>query len=150
MNKVLLVTYNQMHGVPLGRYEKGRVIAYSGDYGRAKYMTLVPTPIDDQQRTDAERTVRQLQTDIEADIANIEEAYIYVGAAAMDGAMQLIRSLQDAGKKVHMVACDCMEADKVAFAIMLDITEVMWCECGGRETCAQLVYALAENTVTAA
>lgn len=144
--KVLLVTYNAMDGVPLGRYEKGRVIAYSGDYGRAKYMTLVPTPIDDQQRTDAERTVRQLQTDIETDLSNIEEAYVYVGAAAMDGAMELVRSLQSAGKKVHMVACDCMEVDKVAFAFMFGITEVMWCECGGRDTCAHLVHTLSAVT----
>jgi hypothetical protein len=149
MMKVLLVTYNEMHDVPLGRYEKGRVIAYSGDYGRDKYMTLVPSPIDDQQRADAERTVRQLQTDIEADLSNIKEAYVYVGAAAMDGAMKLIRSLQLAGKKIYMIACDCMGEEKATFAVELGITEVMWCECGGRDTCARLVHMLSETAVTA-
>ena len=138
--KILIVTYNAMHDVPVGRHENGKVIVYSGDYGRAKY-TGIPF-VGSNQKTDAEKKMAELKQDLAADTQDIDEAYVYVGAAAMHGAMELIRDLLKVGKKVHMVACDCDCEAKRQFA---DNFSIPWIEseCGGRETCARLVSELA-------
>jgi hypothetical protein len=140
MTKIMIVTYNAMRGVPVGRHENGNVIVYSGDYGRAKYAGIPFIP--SQQEEEAERKMSELKQDLVADVQNIDEAYIYVGAAAMNGAMALIRDLIKIGKKVHMVACDCDFRIKQQFA---EEHSLKWIEseCGGRETCARLVDDLA-------
>lgn len=140
MAKIMIVTYNAMQGVPVGRHENGKVIVYSGDYGRAKY-TGIPF-VGSDQKTDAERKMAELKQDLAVDTQNIDEAYIYVGSAAMHGAMELIRDLLKVGKKVHMVACDCDGATKRQFANNLSVPWIE-SECGGRETCARLISELA-------
>ena len=147
--KTMLVTYNRMEGIPIGRHEEGGVVVYSGDYGRSKYSALAPlflTPLGGalacEQERAAETTLASVANDLSVDIPNIDSAYVYVGVAAMNGAMELIRGLQAAGKKVTMVACDCDEETKSQFADDLGI-KVIWSECGGRTTCADLVRQLA-------
>lgn len=136
----MIVTYNAMKSVPVGRHENGKVIVYSGDYGRAKY-TGIPF-VGSDQKTDAERKMAELKQDLAVDTQNIDEAYVYVGSAAMHGAMELIRDLLKAGKKVHMVACDCDSETKRQFAKNLSLPWIE-SECGGRETCTRLVSELA-------
>src|SRR3989344_7035389 len=135
--RAMLVTYNAMRGIPIGRYEEGEVVVYSGDYGREKYVALSPiflTPLGGElayeQTVVAERKLADVVNDLSSDIQNINSAYVYVGVAAMRGAMELIRGLQKADKKVTMVACDCDLETKSQFAQNLGI-EVIWSECGG-------------------
>ena len=48
MSRILVVSYNEVMGVPVGRHERGGVIVYSGDYGKAKYTgvpLLRPQPL---------------------------------------------------------------------------------------------------------
>src|SRR3989344_5265985 len=108
--KTMLVTYNAIRNIPVGRYEKGQVVVYSGDYGRAKYISFIPQSGGLQERsqhTEAEAKVAELASDLATDVQNIDAACVYVGSgsAAMDGAMALIRDLRAVGKKVTMVAC---------------------------------------------
>ena len=129
-----------MDGIPLGRFETGNVIVYSGDYGRQKYANVPGIP--DSQAQEAEAKVKELAGAIGAELPNIDEAYVYVGAAAMDGAMRLIRDLRKAGKQVTMIFCDCCASAKLKMAAELQVPHIK-CECGGRITCAQLVRQLA-------
>ncbi len=141
MPKRLLVTYNAMDGIPTGRHEVGNVIVYSGDYGRQKYAGVPGIP--PEQAREAEAKVAELRQDIAVDVDNIDEAWVYVGQAAMGGAVELIRDLQRMGKKIHMIACDCDKTAKENLAASLRIIKIIWCECGGRFTCAELVHDLA-------
>lgn len=43
MTKTMVVSYNPITGIPLGRCEKGDAIIHSGDYGRKKYLGLLFT-----------------------------------------------------------------------------------------------------------
>ncbi len=137
--KKMLVTYNAMEGIPVGRYEVGNLIVYSGDYGRSNY-TGIPF-VGENQVADAEKKMEEIVTDLAKDVAQIDSAYVYVGSAAMKGAFALIQDLNKAGKEVHMVACDCSLSEKEEMARQLSISRID-CECGGRDTCRRFVAEL--------
>jgi len=143
MSRILVVSYNEVMGVPVGRHERGGVIVYSGDYGKAKY-TGVPW-LGAKQVAVAEAKVAELAHDIVDDINSVDEVYVYVGRAAMGGAMRLIVDLKKACKKVHMVACTCERADKQFFADGLGVADVIWSACSGYAALGEIVRQFAND-----
>ena len=143
MSRILLVSYNEVQGVPVGRHESGGVIVYSGDYGKAKYAG-VPW-LGSTQIAVAETMLSELAQDIVVDIGNVDEVYVYVGLAAISGAMDLIADLQKAGKKVHIVACVCDRRVKERFADKLGIPDVIWSACSGYAVCGDIVKRFAND-----
>lgn len=133
MAKFLVVSYSVIPGIPVGRYELCNTIVYSTDYRPPNARRRWTSP-----------NVIELEQKLDMDIQNkdIVEAYVYLCVAMMRGAMDLIRELRKAGKKVRMVACDCEHEIKQRFADDLDIRWIK-SECGGRETCAKLIHDLA-------
>lgn len=132
MAKFLVVTYSVIPGIPVGRHEVDNTIVYSTNYTpNTCHRWMSPNLIELEQK-------------LEMDIQNkdIVEAYVYLSVAMMNGAMQLIRDLRKAGKKVRMVACDCEHEIKQRFAEDLDLRWIK-SECSGRETCAELIRELA-------
>lgn len=119
---IVIITYNDLVGVPRGRHVSGRVIVYSGDYGRSKY-----TGID------------EIKKDLLMDAELCDEIYVYVGNSMMNGARKLIRDLMDRGKLVHIIACYC-DAERKR-AIVRDMGDISWieAECGGRQVFANLI-----------
>lgn len=142
--KTMIVTYNQIQGVPVGRCEKGNVVGYSAEWGfeeLALDLLLAPSFLQEAlekniQRT-AEATMSSLQEMLVIDLKTVETVYVYVGMNAMDGAMNFIEKLQKMGKQVHMIACDCDSRIKADFARKLGI-DVIWTSCGGDAKCGEI------------
>jgi hypothetical protein len=148
MPKVIVVSYNDIKGVPIGRYEKGDAVAYSAEWGSeiftelAVMSELTGLPFYDngtanEQEVAAEGAVSRLEQQIGQDLSSIETVYVYVGVSAKDKAFNLIKKLQSLGKTVHMVACDCDYRTKTDFADRLGI-DIIWTECGGEQICGEI------------
>lgn len=135
MAKFLVVSYSVIPGIPVGRHELCNTIVYSTNYRPPNARRRWTSP-----------NVIELELQLEMDIYNkdIVEAYVYLSVAMMNGAMDLIRALRRAGKKVRMVACDCEHEIKQRFAEDLDLRWIK-SECGGRETCAELIRKFANE-----
>ena len=150
MKKIILVTYNPLQGIPIGRYQCGNVTVYSGDYGKAQLEAMSLFEVNettlDEAVARAEAEVLALKQQIVADTANIDEAYVYVGMAAIDGAMKLLQELKNMGKAAHMIACPCNFGEKSSFANKIHIDWVM-SECGGERTCARIIRELTQTTL---
>jgi len=136
MAKIMIVTYNKIPGIPVGRHENGNVVMYSGVYYcLAEYTDISFGGTDQNERV-------KLKKNFVADVHNIGEAYIYVGNRRGDEAKELICSLLKDGKKVHMVACSCDEEAKWQFARKLSIP-LIESDCNGCLTCDRLFRELA-------
>ncbi len=143
MAKIMLVTYNAIPGIPIGRHFLGDVVVYSGDYGRDTFMReiFVPNEVVEQAINAAEKKLAEIKKALEVDVQDITEAYIYVGVGALKGAIELIRNLKAKGKIVRMVACSCEIETKRQLARELGINWIE-SECGGRDTCANIIRKL--------
>ncbi len=144
----MVVSYNSISGVPLGRHEDGNVVAYSAEWGFEQFadiavleaMTGVPfydDTVDKNCRNAAEGAFSNLETMLADDLLAVETVYVYVGESARDRAMSFIQKLQSIGKTVHMVACDCRQQSKIRFAEQLGI-DITWCQCGGENECGEI------------
>lgn len=140
--KVLVVSYNAIRGIPLGRSVVGNVIVHSGDYGRDAYCRPDSRATIQEQTSAAERVSAQLAQQCHTDLDVIEDAYVYVGASGYDGQIALMEILLGRGKRVRMVACDCLDQDKRSVTERLGVEWIM-SECGGEEKLAELVRELA-------
>ncbi len=136
MSKIMLITYNDVVGVPIGRYETEKVIVYSGNYGRDAYAGI--PHISQKQTNAAERVVAELKQSIAKDLDIVHIVFVYVGAAALQGSTSLVRDLIEKGKEVRMVACDCAYDQKNEIKETYQI-EWIACECGGEFTCSQII-----------
>jgi len=152
MLKTMVVSYNPIHGAKLGRFEKGSAVAYSADYDWRDYAEAVvmafavgsPGIIDStcsEQHDAAENALSNLAESLAQDLGTIEVIYVYVGVSAMDGAMKFIKKVQELGKKVHMIACDCERDVKERFAQKLGI-DITWTCCGGEDKCGEIFTRL--------
>ncbi len=153
-SKVMVVSYNSIDGCPRGRYEKGKAIAYSAEWGFERFADLsmmavvtgVPVynaDIMGEQQKAAEAAFFGLEEMIIHDLPQVEVVYIYVGVTAMEAAMIFIKKLQALQKKVCMIACDCDQVRKIDFARQLGLT-ITWTWCGGEKKCGEIFaqYAL--------
>lgn len=89
------------------------------------------------QHNAAENALADLTESLAGDLRTVRAIYVYVGYSAMDGAMKFIRKVQEMGKQVHMIACDCARGAKVRFAKELGI-DVIWTWCGGEKECGEI------------
>ena len=124
--KNLIVSHNEINGIPSGRHKIGNVVVYSGlsDHG-------ISTPV---------ATMDQI-VETENEIGEIDTVYVYVGVVFARNAVELIRNLVKQKKRVCMIACDCFGAEKKVLACRLSV-QLVACECGGRDTCTQLISEL--------
>lgn len=159
MPKALLITYNQIPNIPLGRHETGNVIVFSGDYGKDRYlisdaeanyrMMKMETSQEERDKFDIERreqtskaedtlhnTINLIGID---DLDLVEAVFIYVGLHAMPGAMALAKSLLWTGKKIVLFACDCEYETKRDFAKEIGCEIMMTPECGGRKMAQMII-----------
>lgn len=169
MSKALLVTYNQIPNIPIGRHEIGNVIICSGDYGKDSYLLPAEAQMDrriemlfsqeardkynakrQEQSEKAEATLRNTSTMIDnGDIDQVSTVFIYVGKYAMQGAMNLARSFVKTGKKIVLFACDCEEDTKQSFAKEIGCEIMVSGDCGGRKMARAIIDEWNKNFPTA-
>lgn len=152
MLKAMVVSYNPISGAKTGRFEKGNAVAYSAQYGWREYAEAVVfafatgepgiiNAVCSSQRNAAERALGALAASLSEDLKTVETVYVYVGLTAMEGALQFIKKMQELGKTVHMIACDCDQHVKERFALKLGI-DVTWTGCGGERKCGEIFAQL--------
>lgn len=146
--KVMVVSYNNIGHLPVGRFEHDNAVAYSAEWGFEEFadagmlavMTGSPAVLGsvvDASQEAAESALSGLEARLANDLPSVEVVYVYVGQTAMDAAMKFIRKLQSLGKTVHMIACDCNQRTKVNFAKTLGI-DIIWTVCGGEDKCGEI------------
>lgn len=144
---ILMISYNPIHGVPLGRVVVGPVVCHTGDYlGYAPFALRahLTLPQMEELMATARKTLDNVIRSQSADIEHAEHVYVYVGASALKEALTFIESLMPLGKKVTMVACDCSFSAKQECANRFNIPWIM-SECGGEITLGELVEKLQAN-----
>ena len=156
MPKVMVISYNEIGGVPLGRHEEGNAVAYSAKWGWEAFAEIalldvvsgIPffdNGVAQDQRSKAESAFSSLEEMVTHDLPTVETVYVYVGESAKRAAMQFVRKIQSLGKTVHMVACDCGQQSKIEFARQLGI-DITWTWCGGEETCGKIFRSNVAST----
>jgi len=125
----VVITYNSVRDFPAGTYEgkSGPVIVYSHDNTRT-------------WDEEAESKLGQIMHGIFGRITpeDIKQVYMYVGLYAKDGALRAAEGLAKDIGKLTLVACDCESGEKQATADRLG-APIIWSECGGRRTLAEIV-----------
>ncbi|MBP6885825.1 MAG: hypothetical protein KBC02_01100 [Candidatus Pacebacteria bacterium] len=145
--RVLVISYNPIDGVPLGRTVVGPVACHTGDYlGYSPFASRASLSLEqvEELMATARKTLDGVVRSQSADIEHAEHVYVYVGASAMKEALTFIESIMPLGKKVTMVACDCGFSAKQECANRFSIPWIM-SECGGEVTLGNLVEKLQAN-----
>ncbi len=146
--KVMVISYNPIEGIPVGRYEQGNAVAYSAEWGFDKFaelslMTVMSgKPLYDiaamhLQKQAASKALANLENMLAHDLPFTKVVYVYIGVSARQSAMAFIKKLQELGKEVRMVACDCDQQVKENFAQQLGI-DIIWTSCGGGAKCGEI------------
>jgi len=139
--KTLLVSYNQVEGFPQGKYEDEKIIILSahsgGQFLRGEWVE--DGSIDYEKRYDIARArVRGIEKVISDNpFAEISQAVVYVGQRAIQGALNIARSLASQGKKIRIVGCNCDYHGKARVAQELGVSYEV-CECGGVRTMGRI------------
>lgn len=154
MEKVLLLTYHQIPGVPRGRYEKGNIIVYSDEYYERYEVGVVGarTLKAWMQAREAgtaiavARTIAGLSVSFASDLPRVDTVYFYVGQNAASWILSLIAGLrtEPRKKKVVMISCRCERDKKERFAKEFGV-EIIWDDCGGHKACMQIVERFSQK-----
>lgn len=146
---IVVMSYRGVENYKLGFYEgKNKDVLIvgaeiSGEWtGRAKefgnaLVTLGTGTVSQEGTTEIyEDTLRKIQSDF----SKINEAYVYLGKDGAGSGFEIIKKLMEQSKDfvVKLVACDCDAGEKVNFAEKYGL-QIIWSECGGRETLKRIV-----------
>jgi hypothetical protein len=125
----VVITYNSVRDFPAGTYEgkSGPVIIHSHDNTSTWY-------------DEAEGKLGSIMHGIFGRVTpeDVKQVYIYAGLYAKNGALRAAERLAGEIGKLTLVACDCDAGEKKAIANRLK-APVIWSECGGRRTLAEIV-----------
>jgi len=154
MAKAVLITYNEIPGVPIGRTVIGNVTVYSGDYGRDGhlYQTMFDAAkallndlegfISNQKvlSSMAENELKKVSGNINIDdLEKAEKIVIYTGLQAIKGATELAKCIKALDKNILLLACDCKKEKKEQIAKQLGIEIIFTGECGGQSSCRKFI-----------
>lgn len=115
----VIITYNDVINFPAGTYGDGDLVVYSSD---RRHYENSPEALG--------RVLHSIHGRLNPE--DIDRIYVYAGLSAMDGALNVARSLADTGK-LTLVGCSCGDYKKSSFAQRHDVP-LVWSECGGRST----------------
>ena len=126
----LVLTYNNVEKYPAGVYQgkKNKVIVHSQD---KRYYNESP------------KKLSELLHSIygQVNMEKIDNAVVYAGLNALEGALNVASGLVHDGKSVKVVACSCQGEQKRRFSRDRNV-EINWCECGGEDTLGEMVKSL--------
>jgi hypothetical protein len=143
---VVLMTYNTVEGFVPGTHADGRIIVYSWD-----------KRFKDSRCRDAAKSITDRfyeDFNLRKDAQLFEHIFVYAGINAIDEAIQAARmighdwknpELDDSGKRVTLVACDC-DLDKKRRAAHDSYTvDMILCGCGGDVVMGKIAKQVAEG-----
>lgn len=153
-NNAMLITYNRLPTIPIGRQVVGEMIVISGDYGRDSFLYETHEKMGEafrkdkegflarqkEQREKAEREAKRLINSLQMDdIEKCGTIIIYIGVYALGEMFNLARSLKPLEKNILIIACDCYKEYKKVEALNIDIPIHFTNECGGGKTCEEFI-----------
>lgn len=127
----LILTYNDILNYPSGIYnsKKNKIIVHSQD---KRYHEKSPEKLSE--------ILHSLYGKIE--LEKIDEAIIYTGLHALEGALYAASRIGKKSKNLTLVACDCDKEIKTQYAKDNNNTKIVWSECGGRKTLSNILEKL--------
>lgn len=139
MSKILVLTYGKIEGIPEGRHERGNLAIYSGGLICEKYAgpLFQSSAIGEQE----DLQIKKIKIAFMQDLQNVELAFVYVGAGALEGAKELFDIMRKAGIKINAVVCTCQNKEKRHFLRLLANEWIISRECGGEKTLEDIVQA---------
>ena len=127
----LVITYNSVKDYPAGEYQgkNSPIVIYSHE-----------NSIFTWGKKEAEERLGQILHKIfgRIDPEDIEQIYLYAGLYAKNGALRAAKSLTSNKNNLTLVACDCEAREKSIKAKEIGV-QIIWADCGGRETLKRIV-----------
>lgn len=156
--RVMIVSHNEISGLPVGRHQEGCAVAYSKHPGFTTLFNAIIGLFAAGELSFERRKVcwhevpqapqpRKYGDWFVKDLPTIEVAYIFVDHRTARSAISFVSKLQDLGIQVHLVMCeDCGldVKDRVSQELR---TPIIQSACDGQETCGNLFKQHASSHV---